>query len=180
MKTILNNSNIVPSKRQSPNLKMLLNKSNYSMQIGLKGVTKCNDKRCLCCKQIIEADSVVMENGDRFNIIEKMSCKSRNIIYVIFCMGCSKSYIGETGLILSHRTNLHRSHIRNSNWRQLEVSHHVNECAGHLEIPFKIMPFFKMPLNCTRIERESKELFFSKKDLSHASSRPETKGRRRR
>ena len=61
------------------------------------------------------------------------------------------------------RTAEHRCHIRNEAHRKLEVSHHVFECAGHLPVPFRIMPLYKMPLNCTRIERESKELFFQKK-----------------
>ena len=81
----------------------------------------------------------------------------------MFCMGCKKSYIGETGQKLCSRASEHRCHIQNQRYRSLEVSHHIYESAGHLPIPFKIMPIFNMPLNCTRIERESKEFFFQKK-----------------
>ena len=97
---------------------------------------------------------------------ESMSCKTENVIYVLFCNNCPKTYIGETGQKLCTRTAEHRCHILNAAYRKLEVSHHVFECAGHLPIPFCIMPIFKMPLNCTQIERESKELFFQKKILS--------------
>ena len=74
-----------------------------------------------------------------------------------------KTYIGETGQKLCTRTAEHCCHILNEAHRKLEVSHHVFECAGHLPVPFRIMPIYKMPLNCTRVERESKEIFFQKK-----------------
>ena len=101
-----------------------------------------------------------------------MNCKTENLVYVMFCMGCQKSYIGETGQKLYSRASEHCCHIRNKEYRSLEVSHHIFECAGHLSIPFKIMPIFKMPLNCTRIERECKEFFFPEEVLSFFTSWP--------
>ena len=165
MKAVMEKNTLVPSRRQPPNLKLLLTKSNFSMTISDPEVKKCNDTRhnCQCCENIIEGTNIEMENGDLFVIQESMTCKTENIVYVMFCMGCQKSYIGETGQKLCSRASEHRCHILNQRYRSLEVSHHIYECAGHLPIPFKIMPIFKMPLNCTRIERESKEFFFQKK-----------------
>ena len=165
MKLIMEKTTLVPSRRQSPNLKLLLTNSNFSMTPKEFQVSKCNDTRhnCQCCTNIVEGTNIEMENGDIFVIQQSMNCKTENIVYVLFCMGCPKTYIGETGQKLCTRTAEHRCHILNETYRKLEVSHHVFECAGHLPIPFKIMPIYKMPLNCTRIERESKEFFFQKK-----------------
>ena len=165
MKMIMDSSSLVPSRRQSPNLKLLLTNSYFSLSQKEHFVSKCNDTRhnCQCCSNIVEGNCVEMEDGEVFTIHQSMNCKTENVIYVLFCNNCPKTYIGETGQKLCTRTAEHRCHILNAAHRKLEVSHHVFECAGHLPIPFRIMPIFKMPLNCTRIERESKELFFQKK-----------------
>ena len=165
MKTIMDNNNLVPSRRQPPNLKLLLTNSYFSLVQTEHKVSKCNDSRhnCQCCYNIIEGNCIEMEDGEIFTIQQTMNCKTENVVYVLFCNNCPKTYIGETGQKLCTRTAEHRCHILNAAHRKLEVSHHVFECAGHLPIPFRIMPIYKMPLNCTRIERESKELFFQKK-----------------
>ena len=165
MKAIMDNLTLVPSRRQSPNLKLLLTNSYFSMTAKEHRVSKCNDTRhnCQCCVNIVEGNCVEMEDGEIFTIQQSMNCKTENVVYVLFCNNCPKTYIGETGQKLCTRTAEHRCHIRNEAHRKLEVSHHVFECAGHLPVPFRIMPLYKMPLNCTRIERESKELFFQKK-----------------
>ena len=106
---------------------------------------------------------VQMENGEIFHIQEEMTCKTKNVVYLLVCNNCQRTYIGETGKGLRYRAGEHRTHINNSTYRKLEVSHHVHECAGHLAIPFRIVPFYKMPLNCTRLEREAKEFFFQRK-----------------
>ena len=165
MKLIMDNSILVPSRRQSPNLKLLLTNSYFSMEQTEHQVSKCNDTRhnCQCCNNIVEGSCVEMEDGEVFTIQQTMNCKTENVVYVLFCNNCPKTYIGETGQKLCTRTAEHRCHILNERHRKLEVSHHVFECAGHLPVPFRIMPIYKMPLNCTRIERESKEVFFQKK-----------------
>ena len=118
-----------------------------------------------------------MENGDSFEVQGKMNCKTKNVIYLLVCANCKRTYIGQTGKGFSYRAGEHRTHVNNPNYRRLEVSHHVSECAGHLAIPFKIAPFYKMPLNCSVLERETKELFFQKKFLPslHPGPRPEEK-----
>ena len=95
-----------------------------------------------------------------------MTCQTANLIYIIFCRGCGKSYIGETGEQLNKRACGHRTQVFNSSYRTLEVCHHIAECGGSDREgppPFSIAPFLKMPANCTRIEREGKEKFFQDK-----------------
>ena len=164
MKHIMQDTNVVPSLRQPPSLKLLLVKSYFSLQDQVHEVKGCRDEKCALCKnkQIIEGSSVKMENGFTFNIKESMTCKTKNVVYALFCQGCTRTYIGETGQMLCTRASEHRTHIMVQDYWKLEVSLHVWECAGHLSVPFLIMPIFKMNLNCSRIEREGKEFFLQK------------------
>ena len=161
----MGNVQVISSQRQPPNLKTLLTQSNFSSVEKERGVTKCGDPLCGNCPYMIEGQTIEMENGETFQIQEKMNCKTKNVIYLLVCAHCKRTYIGETGKGFSYRAGEHRTHINNPTYRKLEVSHHIHECAGHLAITFRAVPFFKMPLNCTVLERQSKELFFQKKFL---------------
>ena len=96
MKAIMEQKKIVPSKRQPPNLILILTKSKFSLQATSGGVRKCNDPCCANCEYMIEGDSITVENGDIFHIKTEMTCQTANVVYVIFCRGCGKSYIDET------------------------------------------------------------------------------------
>ena len=166
MKNILEHRRVVPSKRQPPNLKAILTKSKFSSRPDSGKVEWCNDPCCANCEYLIEGDSILMENGELFHIKTEMTCQTSNVIYVIFCRGCNKSYIGETGEQLNKRACGHRTQVFNPSYRALEVCHHIAECGGSNREgppPFRIAPFFKMPANCSRIEREGKEKFFQDK-----------------
>ena len=125
---------------------------------------KCG-KNCANCPYMIEGDEIQMEKGETFRVQENLSCRSKNVIYVMFCAGCNAMYIGETGQPFNKRMNTHRLHINRATYRNLVVSNHIFNCPGtqNLTIKFRTCPFFKMPLNCSRIEREAKEAFFQKK-----------------
>ena len=166
MKNILEHRRVVPSKRQPPNLKAILTKSKFSSRPDSGKVERCNNPCCANCEYLIEGDSILMENGELFHIKTEMTCQTSNVIYVIFCRGCNKSYIGETGEQLNKRACGHRTQVFNPSYRALEVCHHIAECGGSNREgppPFRIAPFFKMPANCSRIEREGKEKFFQDK-----------------
>ena len=59
MKQIMDAATIVPSKRQPPNLKSILTKSNFSTQEKKGGVMKCG-KNCANCPYMIEGDEIQM------------------------------------------------------------------------------------------------------------------------
>ena len=87
MKRIMDKVKVVPTKRQPPNLKALLTKSNYSRQEMTGGVSKCG-KNCANCPYMIEGETIKMENGEDFRIHEQLTCRSQNVIYAMFCAGC--------------------------------------------------------------------------------------------
>ena len=116
---------------------------------------------------MIEGDFVQMENGEVFHFQETLTCHTKNVVYAMFCAGCDATYIGETGQPFNKRLSSHRTHINRAEHRKLQVSEHIFQCPGtqSLDIKFKACPFYKMPLNCSRIEREAKEEYFQRKFL---------------
>ena len=123
---------------------------------------KCNDPRCLNCAYLIEGTSIVMENGELVHVRREMTCKTLNVIYVIFCQGCGRSYIGQTGRRFNERATGHRGRLFNSIHRQ-EVYRHINECIGcdRMGPPsFRVFPFFKLPADSTAKNRINWEMYF--------------------
>ena len=155
--SIFKHSQFINSKRQAPNLKLLLCKSRFSTDNNtINYVTKCNDKRCGTCKYIIETHEIKLNSiSIKFN--ETMNCASKNIIYALICQGCSEFYIGETGNTLRERTRVHKQQINDYKYRQLQVSKHVHECGQN---NFNIIPIHALKADSTTIQRRSKVNYY--------------------
>ena len=76
-------------------------------------VSKCNEPRC---KYISEGQSDNFK-GKVFKVNDDMSCKPKNVIYVLQCRGCNEQYIGET-VNLRNRITLHNQHLRHAELRK--------------------------------------------------------------
>ena len=65
-------------------------------------------------------------------ITDSLSCKSKNLIYLIECKKCGKQYIGETKRQLNERFGEHRRSILNHNQiiNPTPISEHFNQ-PGH-------------------------------------------------
>ena len=84
------------SKRQLPNLKNLLTKAEYGEV--LSGTFNCSDKRCECCYYLLINDHCTFKNVQiTFNLQNRFTCDSCNLLYVVICDTCKEEYIGETG-----------------------------------------------------------------------------------
>ena len=140
---------LIAARRQPPNLRRILSLSKKRDQYieqneaGGQPFTRCEDKRCKTCPASIQEGNFTTQNGTVLTRKHAMSCKSKDLIYMIICNGCGGEYIGETGRTLSERMNLHRSHISCIENGKLQVSKHIRTCASNLETKFKIFPFFK-------------------------------------
>ena len=104
---------LIHAKRQPPNLKRLLTQSLFTSQTS--GVFQCSDNRCNCCQHLLLKDSYTFKNSDKqFSLKCKMTCDSRNLIYVVICPTCKEEYIDETGIgesKLRDRVRIYRQHI---------------------------------------------------------------------
>ena len=72
----------------------------------------------------------------------QLSCISKNIVYIIECNKCKELYVGSTQA-LNTRISLHKSNIKITENRKLNVSKHLYECS---QGEFKIMPIMTTQL----------------------------------
>ena len=98
------------------------------------GVYKCNHPRCLTFPFLQERQTnyIFTATNEQRKIVDHLSCKSKNLIYLIQCNKCKCQYIAETKRQLNERFGEHcRSFL---NHQQLNdptpVSLHFNQ-AGH-------------------------------------------------
>ena len=153
MKSILDKKNLIVSRRQPKNLKQYLTNAKFTSVISeLKTVNQCKEARCGTCDIIITGHNITFKNGKKWEIKSSMSCKSRNVIYVIICVECNSFYVGQTEY-LRNRVTLHREQINHERYRHLAVSEHLAQCSKG---KFKIMPIYQCE-NMNRLFRESKE-----------------------
>ena len=73
----------------------------------------CGAKKCILCKFVVKTSQFEDNNGCTFQVKNYINCKSRNVVYGIFCKKCDKIvYVGETGDSLYQRHVLNVSLIR--------------------------------------------------------------------
>ena len=154
MKNNFENTKLIISRRQTKNLKKLLTKAEFSTNVHEQHtVIKCEEPRCGKCDLLITGDTLKLKNGSTWKIKSQMSCKSKDIIYMIICPKCQDSYIGQTQ-DLRKRVTLHREQIKHEEYRHLPVSKNLFKCNNGT---FKIMPIYQCKHGSTKLEREFKE-----------------------
>ena len=155
------NIRLIHAKRQPPNLKRILTNSLFTNKTA--GVFKCSGSRCLSCQQLLLGILYTFKNvGKQFFLKMKMTCDSRNLIYVVICPTCREEYIGETGTgdsKLRDRVRIYRQHIRQPEHEKLKVEKHLRTCGkGN----FTIFPFLQLRSNDTDLRREYEDYFIKK------------------
>ena len=120
------NIRLIHAKRQLPNLKKILTNSLFTNKTA--GIFKCSDSRCLCCQQLLLEVSYTFENvGKEFFLKTKLTCDSRNLIYIVICPTCKEEQISETGIgnsKLKDRVKIYIQHIRQPEHEKLKVEKH--------------------------------------------------------
>ena len=76
-------------------------------------------------------------NGRDFKINANMTCESKDVIYVMTCAGYNEYYIWETSNTL--RTRVHKQHINLPEYRQINLSAHLETCAKKTVLYFPIL-----------------------------------------
>ena len=98
------------------------------------GVYKCKRARCLTCPFLQEGQKnyIFTATVEQRRIKDTLTCKSKNLIYLIHCKNCNKQYIGETKRQLNERFGEHRRSILNHHQltNPTPVSEHFNQ-PGH-------------------------------------------------
>lgn len=159
MARIIKETKIIKCKRQLPNLKRLLTKSDFNKTRTSAKVSKCKEPRCGLCKHLKEGSTITLKDKT-FHVKESMTCTVQNVLYVLICNGCQEFYIGQTGDKLRNRRTVHDQQIRDPSARQLPVSSHIDRCCLN-DPKYSIFPFYKFHGNNVSA-RLAKERYFVK------------------
>ena len=156
------NLRVIKSKQQTPNLKMILTKAEFSQK--QVGVYRCPDKRCECCANLLLGNSYTFKNVDKtFNLKTYFSCDSYNLLYIIICPTCGEEYTGETGIGKTKprdRVRVYRQHIKQPEYQKLKVEEDLKTCGkGN----FKIFPLLQMRTSEIDLSRSYERNFMKKK-----------------
>ncbi len=148
--------------RRPRNLRDLLVRSriNTSAPPTSTGSTPCNSRRCKCCAEIVICNSFKSKStGRQYNIKTQMTCRSKNLVYLISCKRCELQYVGETEQALHMRMNGHRSDIRTKKVEKPVAAHFCQ--ANHSLRDLEVKAIEKIHNNGTqrRRERESYWIF---------------------
>ncbi|KAK3099849.1 hypothetical protein FSP39_010733 [Pinctada imbricata] len=118
----------------------------------------CTNKRCKLCPRSQTTSTFKSTNtGHEYKILTNVSCKSRNVVYLITCRVCQKQYIGETEDGLNMRINNHRSSITTGKMN-LPVAQHFNQ-DNHSWEDMEVVPI-DHNVSWTTDQRVAKENFW--------------------
>ena len=96
MKTSIKNTKLINSKRAPNNLKKMRTRARFVLheKEGHK-ITKCSNSLCGTCAHLQDGVSKIKLNKAKitFKIKEKMTCETKDVIYLITCNGCGKQYM---------------------------------------------------------------------------------------
>ena len=137
-----NNNDLPPNTNQCPECGLKLkNSKGLKIHQSSKHLRKQNrptspgfwpchsDTRCSTCKQGLFSTSITSSsNGKTLNIKPPVTCKTKNVCYLINCKKCSQQYIGETKLQFHVRMNNHTSDIR-TNKKSTGMVRHFTNCG---------------------------------------------------
>ena len=162
---------IIPSFRRSKNLKELLAPSRFkTAEEGQtiqqsNGCFKCERNRCdLCRNFFVESKSFLsLQTGKRYAIHSRLSCDSKNVIYLVSCKKCRLQYIGSTTTDFRIRFRNHKSAML-TNKTTCEVAVHFNKTSHILDdFSFQCIDQVQAPNNSDEIDRLliTKEAYWS-------------------
>ena len=96
------------------------------------------------------------------NLINRFTCHSFKLIYVVICDTCKEEYIGETRegkTKVRDRVRVYRQHIRQPHYQQLKVEEHLRVCGNE---EFLVFPLLQIRSQDTILTRSYETRFQQK------------------
>ena len=133
-------NSIIPSFRRTKNLKETLAPSKFNSNDSNEsnsyenGYLKCDKTRCdLCNNFLVQSNrSSSHRTGKSYYIRSRLTCHSRNVIYVASCKKCQLQYIGSTTTEFKVRFRNHKSSMLTKK-KSCEVAVHFNSSPHCLQ-----------------------------------------------
>ena len=117
--------------------------------------TKCGDPKCKTCPLLLTGPTFSGSIDPRtFKVKGQITCKTKNLIYLITCRACRQQYVGETGRKLCERVCDHRSAILLR--KNTPVARHFN-LPNHNMGHFQIMGIHALPNHIDAHARKTHE-----------------------
>ena len=148
-------SKTVIAYKNGKNLKQILVKSKLKTE-KLGHFRTCGEARCGACP-LYSRDTTKFQSsvtGKSYGITGKITCKSKNLVYVINCRKCKRQYVGETGHSLRERLSQHRSDIRLK--KNTAIGVHFNS-EGHSHLDVKMIPIEQFSENNSDVRRRKEK-----------------------
>ena len=113
-------------------------------------IKKCNGRFCGTCpfleeKNFFHSNSTGQRHKPSTADQDFLTCKSENIIYMIYCQVCNIQYIGETKQKLIRRFSNHKTNINGK--KSGQVVHKHFEESGHGISNLRVIPIEKIDKN---------------------------------
>ena len=147
IRTVFNNTKVTLATKQPPNLLRQITRAKFSSNVNNakpNGLFRCKNSNCeLCRYYLIECTSFFTSNGEEWTIQEHITCKSRNVIYYLKCIGCNyaTTKVGKTKNVFNIRMNNHRSDCRSGSTSDV-FDLHVHACIKKNKV--KAEPYFRV------------------------------------
>ena len=118
---------------------------------------KCG--KCVTCSYVLEGKEIT-NNNNKWKITKQVSCKTKNVIYMLQCEKCNKRYIGETEREFHERMKEHIGYARNMKLEKV-TGNHFN-LPGHGTHHMKFTIIEKVKYNDTQYRKEREKFHINK------------------
>ena len=112
---------VFPAYHRTKNLKEVLAPSKFRTSsanptVNEGGCFKCDKNRCDLCKNFLLQASKFQSSATlrHYPIQQKLSCSSKNVIYLATCCKCNLQYVGSTSTEFKIRVRNHKSNMLNN------------------------------------------------------------------
>ncbi|XP_071807548.1 uncharacterized protein [Asterias amurensis] len=78
------------------------------------GMFKCKQDNCIFCEKHVIKNSTSFtctKTGTKYDILSRITCTTKNVIYLITCKKCNIQYVGKTKQLFKGRMSGHRSTV---------------------------------------------------------------------
>ena len=119
-----------------------------------RGCSKCN-KKCDLCKNFLIQASKFQSSATRrrYPIQQRLTCSSRNVIYLATCTKCNLQYVGSTSTEFKVRFRNHKSNML-KNKRTCELAIHFNNSEHEIsQINFIIIEQIRSFVSSLHVEQ---------------------------
>ena len=160
-------NSIISSFRRPKNLKEILapskrrNHQQHSTTTisSLPGCFRCNKLRCDLCKNfLVNSKTFSSAQTDKiYQVRQRLSCNSTNVIYLVHCIKCNLQYVGSTTTEFKVRFRNHKSAMK-TNKKTCEVAIHFNR-SPHILSDFTFQCIDQIQINTSQ---DTKKLLITK------------------